>query len=141
MALRDILTPVELAYLIGQRLGRLATVDAAGAPGVVPVTHRVDDDLGVVDIAGFRLAASAKWRNVRREPRVAYVVDDLETVDPWKPRGIQLRGTAQTVTVDGTDLIRVTPLRVIAWGLDTHPYARNSRDVTGGGPESRPPVT
>jgi pyridoxamine 5'-phosphate oxidase family protein len=132
MSLEDVLTPAELAYLRSQHLGRLATVGADGAPAVVPVTHRVNDQLGTIDIGGFRIARSAKWRNVDREPRVAYVVDDLGTVQPWRPRGIQLRGTARTVSEGGQDLIRLTPARVVAWGLDTHPYTRSARDVDPG---------
>ena len=33
-------TPEELAYLAGQRLGRLATVGPDGAPHVMPVSFR-----------------------------------------------------------------------------------------------------
>ncbi len=99
----------------------------------MPVTFRLDDGAGVIDIVGFNLARSQKWRNVQRDGRVALVVDDLETVDPWRPRGIQVRGVAEALVVDGpqggADTIRLTPGRIVAWGLDTHPYTRVSRDV------------
>jgi pyridoxamine 5'-phosphate oxidase family protein len=40
-----------------------------------------------------------------------------QTTDPWRPRGIEIRGRAETVT-EPHELIRIYPDRVIAWGLD-----------------------
>jgi len=63
------------------------------------------------------------------------VVDDLASIAPWRPRGIEIRGTAEVLTTDPmrpgftADLIRIHPVRVLAWGLDTNgfavPYARD----------------
>jgi hypothetical protein len=36
---------------------------------------------------------------------------------PWRLRGIEIRGRAETVT-EPHELIRIYPDRVIAWGLD-----------------------
>ena len=45
-------TPAEIAYLQSQRLGRLATVNAAGEPHVVPVAFRYNPELDTIDIGG-----------------------------------------------------------------------------------------
>jgi pyridoxamine 5'-phosphate oxidase family protein len=42
------------------------------------------------------LGATKKFRDARRHPEVALVVDDLAAVDPWTPRGIEIRGRAET---------------------------------------------
>jgi pyridoxamine 5'-phosphate oxidase family protein len=44
------------------------------------------------------LGSSKKLRNVRRGSTVSSVVDDLATVGPWAPRGIEIRGTAVALT-------------------------------------------
>jgi pyridoxamine 5'-phosphate oxidase family protein len=86
-------TDNELAYLQTQRLGRLATVGADGTPHAVPVGFRVDPEAGAIEIGGRNLAASKKFRDLRDRPRAAFVVDDLETTDPWRPpRGGGPRG-------------------------------------------------
>ena len=54
------LTEAELSYLAGQRLGRLATVDAHGAPQNSPVGFNVNTELGTIDIRGLRMSRSRK---------------------------------------------------------------------------------
>ena len=119
-------TDQERAYLAEQRLGRLATVGPDGQPHVVPTGFRLDPAEGVIDIGGHDLAGSKKFRDARANPRVALVVDDLASTDPWRPRAIEIRGRAQTFTEGGERLgpgfgpawIRITPARVVAWGPD-----------------------
>lgn len=113
------------AYLGSQRLGRLATVDADGAPQNNPVVFRYDPALGVIDIGGRRMAQSRKFRNIARNNRVAFVVDDLATVNPWRPRMVEIRGTAETLRLDEPpypgmthDIIRIHPEKVFAFGLE-----------------------
>ena len=89
------LTPQELDYLRSQRLGRLATVDGGGAPQNNPVGFFIDEATGQVLIGGFNLAQSRKFRNLAANPNVAFVVDDLASVDPWTPRGVEMRGWAR----------------------------------------------
>ena len=79
------LTPQELDYLRSQRLGRLATVDGRGAPQNDPVGFFIDEVTGRVLISGFNLVQSRKFRNLGANPNVAFVVDDLASVDPWTP--------------------------------------------------------
>lgn len=117
-------TPEELAYLRTQRLGRLATVDADGAPQNNPVGFKVESS-GDLLIAGYSMGKTRKFRNVQGNPYVAFVVDDLASVDPWVVRGVEVRGPAQALTdVDppiGTasrEVIRITPRWVGSWGLE-----------------------
>jgi pyridoxamine 5'-phosphate oxidase family protein len=117
-------TEVELEYLRGQRLGRLATVDALGAPQNNPVGFAIDEEADAILIGGLDLGATRKFRNVRRNPNVALVVDDLASVDPWHVRGVEIRGRAEAlIDVDppypgmSREAIRITPDWVASWGF------------------------
>jgi pyridoxamine 5'-phosphate oxidase family protein len=117
-------TDVELEYLQGQRLGRLATVDAAGAPQNNPVGFRLEPDSGRIIIGGYAMGKSRKYRNVLRNPAVSFVVDDLASVDPWRVRGVEVRGVAEALAdVDppmpglGREVLRITPRWIGSWGL------------------------
>lgn len=121
----DTLTDADRKYLASQRLGRLATVDGENAPQNNPVGFFVQDD-GTVVIGGYQLAKTRKFRNVQGNERVALVVDDLASVDPWHVRGIEIRGRAEALTdaepprkVMSRELIRIHPERIIRWGLDS----------------------
>lgn len=122
----NMFTEQQRAYLTEQMLGRLATVDGRGRPHVVPTGFRFDPAEGAVDIGGHNLATTKKFRDMRANPHVAFVVDDLVSIDPWRARGVEVRGEAQTFTEGGEGLgtgfgaawIRITPTRVVTWGLD-----------------------
>ncbi|MFF0542874.1 PPOX class F420-dependent oxidoreductase [Nocardia thailandica] len=123
--MNELLTPAHRAYLAGQKLGRLATVRPDGTPQNNPVGFRYNPDLGTIDIAGWNMAASKKFRNLAGNPHVAFVVDDVAGVRPWRVRCLEIRGTAEALTgvasyiSDEPDaLIRIHPERVIAFGLD-----------------------
>jgi PPOX class F420-dependent enzyme/OxyR family protein len=127
-------TAKESEYLDSQLLGRLATVGPDGGPRNVPVGFRLNRELGTIDIGGHNLAASQKYHNVQREPRVSFVVDDLASTNPWTPRFMEIRGTAEALTTGGEahgpgfapELIRITPRRIIAFGIDDNKrYGRN----------------
>jgi pyridoxamine 5'-phosphate oxidase family protein len=125
-------TAAELDYLASQRLGRLATLGPDGAPQNRPVGFRYNPQLDTIDIAGRNMGSSRKYRNVAADARVAFVVDDLASTDPWRPRGVEVRGRAETVpgSETGRELIRIHPERVLGWGLDTNAFAPpHSRDV------------
>jgi pyridoxamine 5'-phosphate oxidase family protein len=114
-------TTAELDYLSSERrLGRLATADANGLPHVVPVgMWRYNPELGTIDVTGRSFAASKKFRNVRVHPQAALVVDDLASVDPWRPRSVLVRGRAEALeAADGEEaIIRITPDKITSWGL------------------------
>ena len=130
------LTQEEADYLAGQQLGRLATVDGTGAPQNSPVGFRYEPDTGTIAIGGRNLGRSRKFRNVQKTGVASFVVDDIVSTDPWRVRGLEIRGTAEAVTdVDpGTDygsreLIRLHPRRVISWGLGSGMHDARARTV------------
>jgi pyridoxamine 5'-phosphate oxidase family protein len=51
----------------------LATVDGDGAPQNNPVGFRYNAELGTIDIGGRDMGASRKFRNLARNPKVAFV--------------------------------------------------------------------
>jgi len=123
----SVFTEAEVEYLTGGRqLGRLATVGRDGTPHVVPVgwIHNAASD--TIDIGGHELEQTKKFRDVARTGRAAIVIDDLASVDPWRPRGIEIRGRGEAIELP-TPLIRIHPERIISWGLG---QARSARTVT-----------
>lgn len=116
----DSFTPPQLQYLQGERrLGRLATADRAGRPQVTPVgMWRYNPEHGSIDISGRDFASTRKYRNVQANPQAAFVVDDIASVDPWRPRAVIVEGPAQAITTDDGPLIRIMSQRIISWGLD-----------------------
>lgn len=134
----SVFTAAERAYLASQHLGRLATVGATGAPHVVPVGFRHNPALDTIDVGGHGLARSKKYRDVVRDGRVALVVDDVASTEPWRPRGIEIRGDAVVLAAGGeevgpgfdAEVIRIGPQRIVAWGIDdADPFRRNGRTV------------
>lgn len=114
-------TEQELKYIQSQPLGRLGTVSKDGQPDVVPVTFEYDD--GHFYIGGMIMKKTRKFWNVKKgNSKVSFVIDDLASVKPWRPRGIKITGTAEIVEVDGQsgkDLnIRITPQAAQSWGIE-----------------------
>ncbi|MGQ0803052.1 MAG: pyridoxamine 5'-phosphate oxidase family protein [Actinomycetota bacterium] len=99
------------------RIGRLATVTAAGEPRVVPVWFRVRDDRILVHTN----PRMGKARNVTATGRFALAVDD----DSWPYRGVSLWGSAHTVDPAGV----VGDLRAF-----THDLAASYLGAQLGGP-------
>ena len=127
-------TSHELTYLKRQRLGRLATVDANGAPQNNPVGFFVDESAGHVRIGGTALARTRKFRNVRRNPHAALVVDDLESVDPWTVRFVEIRGVAEALEdvdppMDGMsrEVILIRPRWIGSLGIEPGHSGLNAR--------------
>jgi pyridoxamine 5'-phosphate oxidase family protein len=121
-------TTAEIGYLQAQRLGRLATIQPDGSPQVKPVGFRYDAELGTIDISGFRMSASQKFRNVSRDGRAALVVDDVVSTQPWRVRFLEIRGIAEAVPtagpsegLDDTALIRIHPTRILSFGIEEPP--------------------
>jgi pyridoxamine 5'-phosphate oxidase family protein len=132
---------VELAYLASQRLGRLATVQPDGTLQVSPVGFAYNADTGSIDIGGFNMAASRKFRNVAENGRAAFVVDDVASLDPWRVRCLEIRGDAEAITspadsATGSEgpIIRIRPRRIISFGIEDpdhapHELVPRNRDV------------
>jgi pyridoxamine 5'-phosphate oxidase family protein len=147
--------PYEIAYLEQADLGRLATVQRDGTVQNSPVGFSYNADHGTIDIVGFHMSASQKFRNLAHNPRVAFVVDDIASRDPWRVRCLEIRGTAEQAwtepsvgksadersreeqkTPDEVDsaIIRITPTRIISFGIDDlqtapHELTADIRDV------------
>jgi len=127
----------EQEYLVsGVRLGRLATLGSDGTPHVVPTSFRYNQELDTIDIGGHDFATRKKYRDALRHPKVAFVVDELVAVHPWKVRGIEVRGTVEILDTGGSDLgpgfapemFRITPRRIVSWGLGDE-MSFNARSV------------
>ncbi|HEX6708930.1 MAG TPA: PPOX class F420-dependent oxidoreductase [Rubrobacter sp.] len=131
----SVFTEREIEYMTEQRLGRLATVDTEGRPHVVPVGFRYNPELDTLDIGGRRLGATKKFRDAGKTGKAAFVVDDV--LPPWRPRGVEVRGRAETFSEGGTEImegfseevIRIFPRRIVGWGLDSDAFRTNSRSV------------
>jgi pyridoxamine 5'-phosphate oxidase family protein len=113
-------TDNEIAYLKSQPLARLATVSITGQPDVVPVGFEFDGK--IFYIGGHNPSNTRKYKNVRNgNSKVALVVDDLVSVNPWNPRGIRIYGVAEFVERNGRfgpgEYMRITPTRSWSWNL------------------------
>jgi pyridoxamine 5'-phosphate oxidase family protein len=120
----SVFTEAEVAYLAGGRqLGRIATVGQDGTPHVVPVAYIYNAARDTIDIGGHELEQTKKFRDVVRAGRVAIVIDDLASTDPWLPRGIEIRGRGEAIAIP-TPLIRIHPRRIVSWGIEPRRQAR-----------------
>ena len=128
-------TPAEIKYLQSQRLGRIATVGRDGQPHVVPVGFRYNPEYDTVDIGGHDFAKRKKYRDVQRNPRVAFVVDDVKSFVLWRVRGVEVRGEAEILETGGETVIRffdpemfrIHPTQVVSWGLEQNDTPGNTR--------------
>jgi pyridoxamine 5'-phosphate oxidase family protein len=132
----SVFSEAEIAYLQNKTMGRLATIGADGRPHLVPLTYRFNADEDAVDIGGVDFANSKKWRDMLRNPHVAFLVDDASAEGA---HAIEIRGNAEPHFIGGElinprfptfkpEFVRVRPQRIVSWGLETQgfvPYARN----------------
>jgi pyridoxamine 5'-phosphate oxidase family protein len=111
-----VFTDLEVEYLRSQRLARLATASVSGQPDVSAVGFEVDGDSLVS--GGLDLTKTVRFRHLSENPRATIVIDDLASVDPWRPRGVKARGPATIEVVDGGRRIRIRPEVVWSWGIN-----------------------
>lgn len=89
--MREMMTSEAMDFLsAGTRTGKLATVRADGRPHVTPIWFIVDDG----DLVFNTWHTSAKARHIRRDPRVALVVD----MEKMPYAFVMVEGTATTST-------------------------------------------
>lgn len=100
----------EVAYLKSQRLARIATVAPDGQPDVVPVGFEYEGCH--VYIGGMEPVKTRKFRNVEAgNTKVAVIIDDLVSPQPWSPRYLRIYGTAELVSW--------------SWNLDGAPFSHD----------------
>ena len=126
-------TDTEITYLKSQPLGRLATISSSGQPDAVPVGFEFD---GLVFyVGGHNPENTRKYKNVRAgNNKIALVVDDLVSVDPWTPRGIRIYGTARLVERQGRfgpgEYMMITPVISWSWNLEGRPFDQGKTNRT-----------
>jgi len=134
----SVFTPKEIEYMNSQHLGRLATVNPEGKPQIAPVGFRYNPELDAIEIGGHDVSKTKKFHNIQKNPQVAFVIDDV--LPPWQPRGVEIRGTAETLSTGGKAafghlyeaddaLIRIKPEQIIGWGLEEGARQANNRKV------------
>jgi pyridoxamine 5'-phosphate oxidase family protein len=120
----------EIAYLKSQRLARIATASDTMQPDVAPVGF--DFDGRYFYVGGINLPTTLKYKNIQRNPQASLVIDDLESINPWRPRGIKIRGIADLTTRKGHIgdgiYIRIKPEEKWSWGID-EPAIREGKPV------------
>jgi pyridoxamine 5'-phosphate oxidase family protein len=110
-------TAEEIAYLRSQPIARFATVSADGHPDVVPLAFEFDGSFFWVGGTGPTVAGNQK---------VALVIDDLVSFDPFIARCIRIYGnTDQPVERDGLVgpglYLRITPTISWSWNMAGEP--------------------
>jgi pyridoxamine 5'-phosphate oxidase family protein len=123
----SVFTPEEIGYLQENKLGRLATADAACQPHVIPVTYFFNEEEDTIDVGGLNFGAGKKWRDVQENPKVAFLVDDV-IGPPRRARAVEVRGNAELNGTGGEtinprfpnfapEFIRIRPTRIVSWGV------------------------
>jgi pyridoxamine 5'-phosphate oxidase family protein len=116
---------LESGYLLRNDLGRLATTGNDGQPHVTPVTYEFDAVTGTIIVPGFDVD-SKKYRDLRENPRAAFVVDDVVSVEPFEARGVVVRGDVELFDDGGEkhsaniggSWLRILPNRIVSWGFE-----------------------
>ena len=120
-------TDEELAYLRSQPLARVATVSPDGQPDVVPLSFEFDGTYFWIGGSGETVVHTRKLRNLRAgNHRVALVIDDLVSFNPFVARSIRVYGVAdEPVQRDGLvgpgTYVRITPTISWAWNMAGRP--------------------
>jgi pyridoxamine 5'-phosphate oxidase family protein len=130
------LTEAEQRFLSRQTHGHLATIGPDGIPQVKPLGFTYNAALGTIDIAGYNMAGSAKYRNVRANPHVAFVVDEVTAPTMEGAHFLEIRGNADTAVGShdpgghlGAEIIRIHPRRVLSFNVDPARPGFEARDI------------
>jgi pyridoxamine 5'-phosphate oxidase family protein len=129
-------TSAEVRFLNRQTRGHLATLGTKGTPQVKPLGFAYNPTLGTIDLTGFDMSNSAKYRNVQVNPNVAFVVDEVTANSMEGAHFLEIRGVAETTT--GThdlqghlapEIIRIHPRRIISFNVDPDNPGFQARNV------------
>ncbi|MHB1909151.1 MAG: PPOX class F420-dependent oxidoreductase [Nitrososphaerales archaeon] len=121
---------VEVAFLKTQMLTRIATVSKEYQPDVAPVGFEFDGTYFY--ISGYDVEKTRKFKNVKSGNRkVALTIDELVSVNPWRPRGIRVLGEADIVEHEGrmgkAKYLRISPKISWSWGIEGLPLKEGER--------------
>lgn len=132
-------TPAEVRFLSRQARGHLATVGPDGTPQVKPVGFTYNQAMGTIDISGFNMDRSAKYRNVQANPKVSFVVDEVTEANMAGAHFLEIRGIAETAIgthePDGhlaPEIIRIHPRRTVGFNVDPDHPGFEARNVVAG---------
>ncbi|RSM65743.1 PPOX class F420-dependent oxidoreductase [Amycolatopsis sp. WAC 01376] len=121
-------TEEEIAYLRSQPLARFATLSEDGEqPDVVPLAFEFDGTHFWVGGVGASVLATRKFRNIQAGQRkVALLIDDLVSLDPFIARGVRVYGEAadpvERMGAVGPGIYaRVTPKVSWSWNMAGEP--------------------
>ena len=126
-------TEEEITYLRTQRLARIATVAADGQPDVMPVGYQFDGKYFYV--GGMNPVKTRKFRNLLAgNTKIALVIDDLVSVNPWTVRGMRIYGNAELVVRQEGQFgpgryMRITPTVSWSWNLDERPTTHDQKVI------------
>jgi pyridoxamine 5'-phosphate oxidase family protein len=129
-------TSAEVQFLTRQTRGHLATLGPRGTPQVKPLGFAYNPTLGTIDLTGFNMSNSAKYRNVQVNPNVAFVVDEVTANSMEGAHFLEVRGVAETTT--GThdlqghlapEIIRIHPRRILSFNVDADNPGFQARNV------------
>jgi pyridoxamine 5'-phosphate oxidase family protein len=121
-------TDEEIAYMRSQPLARLATVGPDGQQAdVVPLAFEFDGTGFWVGGSGPSVLGTRKVRNVQAgNHKVALVIDDLVSLDPFVARSIRIYGLAEP-PVERIGMVgpgwymRITPTISWSWNMSGKP--------------------
>jgi PPOX class probable F420-dependent enzyme len=139
--LKIAMTAWERDFITNHRVARLATVNAAGQPSVVPIVYAFDGErlYTPLDAKPKRVDPRQlrRVRNIQANPQVAVIIDDYD--EDWRQLAwVQVHGVARIVEagsdhvagveylhhkypqyglmpLDDRPIIVITPSRVISW--------------------------
>ena len=122
------LTDAERAYIGSSPipgeagLGRIATSTLDGQPHVVPLRAHMNEAGDKVIALGTEMARSYKYRQVKKNPKVAIVWDSSAGGARPTIKGVEIRGTAVIKQDEGSPdpHFEVTPTKVFSWGVNEH---------------------
>lgn len=124
-------TDEEIAYLRSQPVARVATVDGGGQPDLVPVAFEFDGVAFWIGGVGAAVLNTRKVRNIANgNTKVALVVDDLVSLEPFVARAVRVYGVAEPpverVGVVGPGFyVRITPTVSWSWNMAGEPVGES----------------
>jgi pyridoxamine 5'-phosphate oxidase family protein len=140
-----IFTDAEVRFLARQVRGHLSTIGPDGTPQVKPLGFTYNAALDTIDIGGFNMLGSAKYRNIQANPRVAFVVDEVTEEGIEGAHFLEIRGVAEAASIpvqagdhSSTEIIRIHPRRVIAFNVGPDQPGLHAHDIPADA--SRPQV-